>query len=105
MSVSRLEPNKEYSIVSIKDIITKFGPSYIVTDTEFNEYFTPKKVEAFIKTNNLVDNGGDVIFKIVTGPQKSFKKKNENGEEEEIKYIDCRCLKSENKKTTGRKRK
>lgn len=98
MSIERLEPNKEYMIVSFKKVETKFGPSYIVSDSDFKDYFATKKVIDYIDQNNVKDKGGEIIFKIVTGPQKSFMRKNKDGSEEEIKYIDCRCLKVNNKK-------
>ena len=90
--IQRLEPRKEYIITEFRTFQSKFGKKLIVTDIDFNTYFVPKKVEDFIQQNNIINKGGEEIFKIITGPAKTYVKKFDD-EEKEITTIDCRCLK------------
>ena len=88
-TVLKLKPNNEYLITEIKSYNTSFGTSYVLTDIDFNKYFGNKKIETFIRQNNITNKGGEVLFKIITGPEQMFTTK----DGKEIKFIDCRIVK------------
>ena len=80
MTTSNLETNTVYKIIELKEIETKFGKSYVMTDSELNQYWSNKKIASFIKQNRIpMSNNGKVLFRIKTGDYKTFK--NESGDE------------------------
>ena len=80
MNTSNLETNTVYKIIELKEIETKFGKSYIMTDYELNEYWSNKKIATFIKQNRItMSNNGKVLFRIKTGDYKTFQ--NQDGDE------------------------
>ena len=80
MNTSNLETNTVYKIIELKEIETKFGKSYIMTDYELNEYWSNKKIATFIKQNRIpLSNNGKVLFRIKTGDYKTFQ--NQDGDE------------------------
>ena len=78
METSKFESNKIYKITSYNQINTKFGPSYILTDDNFNQYFSNKKINDWIKKNP-----NKTSFKIKTGSFKEFTK-----DEQTIKFLE-----------------
>ena len=86
--VSKFQPNQEYLIIEYKSFNTSFGVGYVLDDEKFDKYFANKKVEQFIKENKIQNKGGEVLFKVITGSEKTFMK-----DGKELKYIDCRVLK------------
>ena len=90
MTTLNLESNSNYKIIEIKEIETKFGKSYIMTDFELNQYWSNKKIATFIKQNRIpFSNNGKILFRIKTGNYKTFK--NESGDE--IKFLEVNISK------------
>lgn len=88
MSVSNLQPNSNYKIIELKEVTTKYGDNYIMTDSELNQYWTNKKIATFIKQNKIpLSNNSKVLFKIKTNNYKTFTTKDDN----EIKFLEL-CL-------------
>lgn len=88
MSVENFSENKNYKIVSIKEVQTKFGKSYIMTDNNCNKYWSNKKIADFIKRNNIKPSNDDskILFNIKTFEYKTFK----NSDGEEIRFLEMR---------------
>lgn len=87
METRKLATNKIYRITSIKEIQTKFGKTYILTDEKFDEYFSTNKITKYIQANGIEnDSNKKILFTIRTGVYKTFK--NEDGNE--FKYLDCK---------------
>ena len=86
--IKRFESNTHYLIIDYNQITTKFGNTFVLTDDKFDKYFSTKKVDTFLKQTNLKKNGGEILFKVVTGPRKSFKDK----EDREISYVEHRIV-------------
>lgn len=90
MSTFNLETNSNYKIIELKEIETKFGKSYIMTDSELNQYWSNKKIATFIKQNRIpLSNNGKVLFRIKTGDYKTFT--NESGDE--IRFLNLNISK------------
>lgn len=91
MSVQQLQEKSNYSIISLKEIETKFGKTFIMTDGELNEYWANKKICDFIKKNKIpINNDEDkILFKIKTGEYKTFR--NQDGKE--ISFLNLICSK------------
>lgn len=88
MSVSNLQPNSNYKIIELKEVKTKYGENYIMTDSELNQYWTNKKIATFIKQNKIpLSNNSKVLFKIKTNNYKTFTTK----DGDEIKFLEL-CL-------------
>ena len=66
-NINKLEANETYNIISYNTIEGKFGKSYVMKDDNFNEYFSNKKVNDWIKKNQ-----NKMRFKIKTGDWKEF---------------------------------
>ena len=77
-SVCKLESNTVYVIISYNAIDTQYGKCYILKDSNFNEYFSTKKINDWIKKNP-----NKTSFKIKTGSYKEF---TSNGDT--IKFLD-----------------
>ena len=90
MSTKKFVPNKLYKIIDVKEIETKYGKSYILTDDKYDEYFATTKISKFINDNNITNNNGNVVMKIKTNNYRTFN--SEDGDE--IKFLDLRCFKN-----------
>lgn len=89
METKKLATNKIYKIVSIKEINTKFGTTYILTDDKYDEYYSNNKITKYIQTNGITnDSNKRCLFTIRTGVYKTFK--TETGEEH--RYLDCKIF-------------
>lgn len=87
METRKLATNKIYRITSIKEIQTKFGKCYLLTDEKFDDYFSTNKITKYIETNGIENNDNKkILFTIRTGVYKTFKK--DDGTE--FKYLDCK---------------
>jgi hypothetical protein len=87
METKKLATNKLYRIVSIKEIQTKFGTTYILTDDKYDDYFSTNKITKYIQANGISnDTNKKFLFTIRTGLYKTFT--NEDGNE--FKYLDCK---------------
>ena len=74
MTVQTLEARRNYQIVELKEIETAYGKSYVLTDSNLDEYWSNKKVVDYIKKNKIpLFNEGKVLFTIKTGDYKTFK--------------------------------
>ena len=90
MSANNLNERTNYQIINLKKVTTTYGDSYIMTDTELNEYWSNKKINEFIKKNKIPMNNDDkVLFKIKTGEYKVFP--TEDGRV--IKFLNLICMK------------
>ena len=53
MSANSLNEKTNYQIINLKKVTTTYGDSYIMTDTDLNEYWSNKKINEFIKKNKI----------------------------------------------------
>ena len=84
----KFKPNSQYVITEIREFETQYGTTYMLIDDKFNRYFSNKKIAEFIKKNKIT-NGPEVLFKVITGPEKTFTK-----DDKEITYLEMRVLKA-----------
>lgn len=89
METRKLATNKIYRIISVKEITTKFGTSYILTDEKYDDYYSINKISKYIKENGIVnDPNKKFLFTIKTGVYKTFKTEDGN----EHRYLDCKIF-------------
>ena len=87
LETKKLTTNKVYRIIAIKEINTKFGTSYILTDDRYDDYFSINKITKHIQATGITnDPNKKVLFTIRTGVYKTFT--NDAGEEH--RYLDCK---------------
>ena len=87
MQVNKLTTNKIYKVISVKEIETKFGKTYIITDDKYNDYYATTKVAKYIRENNITnDDKKKSLFTIRTGVFKTYTTE----DNEERKYLDLK---------------
>lgn len=86
MSVQNLTESRIYKIVGFKEVNTKFGQSYILTDSNCKKYWANKKIADFIKRNGIraSSDNSRILFRVNTGEYKSFT----NSDGEEIRFLE-----------------
>ena len=88
--ILKLQSWKTYKINYITPIETNFGKTYILRDTNFNQYWANKKITDYINNHpNLLDSDSDKkYFTIKTGKQKCFK----NKDGDEVKFLEVQII-------------
>ena len=92
MSAIKLDINSTYEIISIKEVTTKFGKNYVMTDKDLNSYWSTNAINKYIKekqVRNIPNNKSKTILKIRTHDYKSFI----TSEGKEITYLACELMK------------
>ena len=88
MNTQKLNPNSIYDIIQYKEVVTKFGKTYILTDKDLNQYWSLTSITKFIQQNkirNIPNNKSKAILKIRTYDYETFD--TEDGKQ--ITYLKC----------------
>ena len=82
----KLEEDKLYSIIKVKPIKGKFGDTFILTDSDFDNYWSNNTINKYIKAKkiNTSTKSGE-LFKIRTYAYQQF----ETDDGEIVNYLHC----------------